>query len=127
MMQTLWELEVPSTSFLRGVRQETRPGRTLVLTFSYEGADEVPATTEMHFHAVAAFKCSFLPALASEAIESSYDRLVDMGETPWLLEVVATATRRKMPANLKHLRITFDDGPSFDVICKEHSMVSIPS
>jgi hypothetical protein len=92
--------------------------------FSYEGPDEVPVTKELLFHAVAVFKCSFLPALGSEVIESSYDRLVDMGETPWLVEVAETVQRRKMESRLKHLRITFDDGPSFDVMCSEYSIAT---
>ena len=121
-MKVLWETPVPSTAFLQGIVQVVRPGRMLALTFAYEAENGTIISSELQFHGVAAFKCTFLPALEGNMINGSYDQLVDPGNTPYLLESIATARRRQMDDRLKHLRITFDDGPCFDVICKEHSI-----
>jgi hypothetical protein len=51
-------------------------------------------------------------------IESSYDKLVDAGETPWLLEAQSAASSLGDSPSLTHLRICFDDGPCYEFLCE---------
>jgi hypothetical protein len=102
---------------LEGVTFKILPRRTCVLSFTYEGASGAWETSELRFDEVAAFKCTFQPALTAEMIESAYDKLVDMGSSSWLDE----ANRARVPEGagtvLRHLRICFDDGPCYEFLC----------
>jgi len=71
----------------------------------------------LKFFDVVALKCTYMSGLTVEMIESAYDRLVDMGSTPWLIETAAAHAARGGSVPLRHLRICFDDGPCYELIC----------
>jgi hypothetical protein len=116
-MTELWKTPSPSSSFLEGVAFKILPKRTCVLSFSSEGASGGWKTFELRFREVAAFKCTYLPALTVEMIQSAYDNLVDMGSSAWLAEAKSVRTHASEGAPLKHLRISFDDGPCYEFLC----------
>jgi len=113
----LWHTPGPSSGFLDGVALQILPGRVCVLSFRYEGTNTNWEKGELRFLGVATYKCTSMLALTVDMVESAYDKLVDMGSTPWLLEVATAVDARGGTAPLKHLRICFDDGPCYDVIC----------
>lgn len=118
-MKTLWTLPVASTALLgTGPALEMRLRRDVALSFAYEGqADEIH-TTSVVFQGVEAFKCTYLLA-RDKSVLAAYDRVVDAGSSPWLEEL-----RRVLDANgadtsgLLHLMIDFDDGPTYEFVCR---------
>lgn len=121
-MITLWKCPSPSSSFRSGVAFKTLPKRSSVLIFEYEGPDDGWLRMELKFIEVVALRCTYLPALTAELIQSSYDSLVDMGLSPWLAEVLGDHSGQL--SGLRHLRICFDDGPCYEFLCREY-LVSV--
>src|SRR5262245_521123 len=105
----LWRTPSPSSSFLEGVTLQQLPRRVCALSFRHEGAESLMESCEIRFHEVVAFRCTYLPALTVEMIQSAYDKLMDMDTTSWLVEVNAVLVSTGMTAPLRHLRICFDD------------------
>jgi len=119
MSKKVWRLPVPATALASGPYLDVGPGRELALRFSYEG-DDPPRTGEarVQFEGVEAFKVAFMDAFDNTVLEA-YGCLVDRGDTPWLGEVRSNLQTQKRPAaELKHLMILFDDGPCYEVICR---------
>jgi hypothetical protein len=114
-MTELWKTPGASSGFLEGVAFKVLPGRTSVLSFQFEAANGGWETCELLFRHVAAFKCTYLPALTAEMVQSAYDRLVEVGSSSWLSE--AHTARQREPISLRHLRICFDDGPCYEFLC----------
>jgi hypothetical protein len=55
---------------------------------------------------------------AAEMFNTAYDKLVALGTTPWLAEVLQVRERAHQPdSGLRHLMICFDDGPCSEFIC----------
>ena len=119
-MTELWKLPTPSSG-LEGVAFKELPRRTGVLSFQYEDPDGGFATCELRFHDVAALKCTYLPALSADMIRSAYDKLVEIQNSPWLIE--ANSNRPDEPKSRRHLRICFDDGPCYEFLCAEFEIV----
>jgi hypothetical protein len=114
-MTNLWKTPSPSSAFLEGVAFKVLPRRTSVLSFQFEGMNGGWETCELLFRDVAAFKCTYLPALTAEMIQSAYDKLVEIESSAWLSD--ANSLRRVDPISLRHLRICFDDGPCYEFLC----------
>jgi hypothetical protein len=118
-MKTLWALPVASTALLgAGPVFDQRRGREVTLSFSYEGeADEIRAVT-LVFEGTEAFKCSYYRA-RSASVLVAYDKLVELGSTPWLEELAANLKRNGDDASsLVHMMIDFDDGPTYEIVCR---------
>ncbi|HEX4334488.1 MAG TPA: hypothetical protein VH062_01170 [Polyangiaceae bacterium] len=115
----LWTLPVPSTALLdAGPVLEKRLGRKLGLCFSYEGEDDEQKTETLVFGGVEAFKCTYHRAGDASMLEA-YDRLIDRGSTSWLEEVRTNLRKNGGDADgLAHLMIGFDDGPTYEVVCR---------
>lgn len=118
-MKTMWTLPVASTGLLgTGPVLEMRLRRDVALSFSYEGDDDETHTVSVVFQGVEAFKCTYLLARDESAL-AAYDKVVDVGSSPWLEEI-----RRVLDANrgdasgLVHLMIDFDDGPTYEFVCR---------
>jgi hypothetical protein len=116
-MRTLWRTPAPSTSFIEGVSFKVLSKRVCTLSFDYENLEGVLVSGEARFVDVAAFKCTYLPSLTAEMIESAYDRLVDVGCSQWLEEARAVAEYKGATSPLRHLRVCFDDGPCYEFVC----------
>lgn len=123
-MQVLWELPLPSSGRTKGPHLGVEPGRVHTLTFEGEDIEGMLHTIELMFSDVKAFKCSYLHALSAEMIQSSYDRLVELGDSDWLKEVRKEAAPHRSSESLRHLRICFDDGPCYEFICTEYQIRS---
>lgn len=116
ILNMLWQSPAPSSGFLEGVVFQVLPQRACSLTFKYEDSEGAIKPYSLFIRGSEAFKCTYLTSLTAEMIDSSYDKLVDLGESPWLREVKAAGSAVER-TKLKHLRICFDDGPCYEFIC----------
>jgi hypothetical protein len=114
-----WTLPVPSTALLDGGPVfEKRLGREVSFRFSYEWGDDARRTAALVFAGVEAFKCTYYRAGDASMLQA-YDQLVDRGASAWLTEVCANLKKNGGVAEgLIHLMITFDDGPTYEVLCR---------
>ncbi len=70
------------------------------------------------FQGVEAFKCTYYRARDASMLEA-YDKLVDRGPSGWLEELCANLRKNGGEAQgLVHLMIGFDDGPTYEVVCR---------
>ena len=99
-------------------------GKKLEVSFSLQ-EDEAEAARKflLSYSGVEAFKWTYLTSCSQEMINSSYDKLVDCGDTAWLQECAEIAARVDKPRDLHHYRIFFDDGPCIEVISEAVSVV----
>lgn len=119
MTRTLWTLPVPSTALLDGVSFQKLSGRACVLTLEYEDDDNNVVSMRLHFEGVETFKCTYLNACTVEMIGMAYDKVVDVGSSSWLIDIKKQlALSNQITSDLRHLMIYFDDGPSYEFICK---------
>jgi hypothetical protein len=118
-VDALWTLPVPSTALLEDVKLEKRLGREVALRFAYEAdEDGTRATSALLFEGVEAFKCTYYRACDGTMLEA-YDALVDRGSTQWLNQIRANLAHNAGNADgLRHLMITFDDGPAYEFVCR---------
>ena|SRR5689334_12924340 len=119
MSEVLWTLPVPSTALSRGTRFTELGKRQCTLSFETEDDD---ATGEIRwqllFDGVEAYRCTYLTSCTVEMFNTTYDKLVKLGPTPWLHDVLEVFSRSNAaPPELQHLMITFDDGPCYEFIC----------
>lgn len=126
----LWETPVPSSSFYRGVVFENHLGRQISLSFEYEDDKGQMKEGQISFFDIIAYRVIYLYGLTGEMIESSYDELIDLGNTDWLKEIKETLDKRGLSQqererylNIKHYRICFDDGPCYEFICTSFETV----
>jgi len=125
MKSQIWELPVPSTALLDGgVVLEKLLGRKCSLSFNHGGDDNNIISTRLLFDGVEAFKCTYHKACTLEMIESSYDKVVNLGATPWLNRVIEQLSISEQPTQeLSHLMIYFDDGPCYEFICRSMQVI----
>jgi hypothetical protein len=113
MPEVVWTLPFPSSG-LSGVVFQKLAGRSCALACD----DGEHSPVRLVFDGVEAFKCTYHNACTLEMVET-YDKLTDMGRTPWLDSV-----RRQLSGfggevqSLRHLMIYFDDGPCYEFICR---------
>lgn len=120
-----WQLPVPSTSFVEGPRFQ--PGGTSVLDWTYEADSEFVAgptrgiiAQSLCFSGVVAYTCIYDVLCGQELITKAYDKLMDLGETKWLLDLrcVSESVHFGEGKSLKHLAIFFDQGPCYEFVCE---------
>jgi hypothetical protein len=117
-MKVLWQLPCPSTAFLEGVEFRVLPSRAAELLFRYEVEQDI-IEGKLIFQGIEAYKCSYLTACSEYMIRSSYDKLVDCGNSEWLRAVNEVSKSISIRSKeLRHFMITFDDGPCFEFICE---------
>ena len=125
MSEIIWQTLMSSTAFLNSSKFSILPKRKCLLEYSYE--DEEGASTifeKLIFDGVESFKCTHYKACSLEMIKA-YCKIVDVGESDWLIEIKQNLSQAKVKAeNLKHLRIYFDDGPCYEFICKSFEVTS---
>lgn len=109
-----WTTPAPSSSFVEGLSFKVGLKRTASLQFSYEDSDDLIRRCELKFIGIESFKCTYMTSLSVEMINSAYDRLIEIPDSPWIKELKA---RTEKP--LKHFRICFDDGPCYEFICAD--------
>ncbi|MFO1114440.1 MAG: hypothetical protein U1E28_02050 [Beijerinckiaceae bacterium] len=121
MADAEWKMPVPPTAITRGPNFKALPRRQCELSFYIE-VETGDKKESLLFDGVEAYKCTYLAALNVEMINATYGKLVDLGETEWLSEIVKVSTvyytkSKKTPPSLKHFAICFDDGPCFEIVC----------
>jgi hypothetical protein len=118
MSTELWKLPVPATSLVKGPDFSVLPKRQCEISFHIEGSDGKAVRIGLLFDGVEAFKCTYLTTCTAEMFNTAYAKLVRLGATPWLSELLKTyACGRQPPKELQHLMICFDDGPCFEIVC----------
>lgn len=120
---------MPATSLVTEPSLERR-GKLWLLAWTIEANPEAApsevriATQELQIVGSRAFKYTGRSACTVEMIQTAYAQLVDMGETPWLLEVkerVLSYIRsypNLNPPKLRHLMIYFDDSACYEFIAE---------
>ena len=92
------------------------PRREYVLSIRYEDSQD-----ELCFRRVEALRVSHYKASTVEMI-SLYDRVTDLGETPWLADVrQQLKSSRESTVGLRHIGLYLDDGPFYEFVCHEFS------
>jgi hypothetical protein len=117
-MAELWALPVPASALMTGPEFIHLPRRTCELRFSVESEDGNPTVLAIRFEGLETYKCTFMTSCTYEMFDLAYGRLISI-ESKWLEEI--RRTRRRSPEieeALKHLMITFDDGPCYEFICR---------
>jgi hypothetical protein len=125
----LWKLPVPASALINGPDFAVLPRRCCAISFDIEEDDGAVSPLTLTFEAVEAFRATYKPSLDADLINAAYGKLVDLGATSWLAEILKKNTRyytriRKTPPTLKHLAICFDDGPGFEIVCSSFRLGS---
>jgi hypothetical protein len=119
MTVTLWELPAPATTVHSATIKELS-GRLTRLSISLivlrDGVDVIEHH-DISFEGTECFTCTYMTSLTSEMIRLAYGKLIDLGKTA-LLDQKAAKSKKSA---LRHLMICFDDGPCYEVVCKEFS------
>jgi hypothetical protein len=121
MKRVLFELPIPSSALTRDPSLVALPKRQCELSLYVESEDG-DRKMGFIFEGVEAYKCTYMTARTVDMINIAYDKLVRLGDTPWLAEVSANSSsyyirRQGVPKDLQHLIICFDDGPCYEVLC----------
>jgi hypothetical protein len=119
----LWTLPVPATALVEGPTFAALPKRQCEISFYIEGNDGASTKLSLLFERVEAFKCTYLTSCTAEMFNAAYGKLVRLGATPWLSELLKTYNSSALaPKTLQHLMICFDDGPCYEIICIGYSV-----
>jgi hypothetical protein len=118
-METLWRPPGPATGLVDSPRLEKRLGREVALVLKYEQeTDGTDILVSLVFDGTEAFRCTYYNAIGQSA-SSAYNRLSDVGASPWLSEVKSNlAFHQADLEGLTHMMIMFDDGPCYEFICR---------
>jgi uncharacterized protein (DUF433 family) len=117
----LWTLPVAPTSLTAEPVLTLLPRRTYQLRLEWGSAQD-PVTCALEFRGVISQCTTFLFGLSEGMLDSDYGRLVDMGSSDWLAKATATPRRELQGKSIRHLRISFDDGPCYEFLCESHSI-----
>lgn len=123
-MKTLWNAPNPSSGFLEQAVLAVLPKRICSLSFAVEGDLGVAVRVELLFEGVVAFKCTYMYGLTVDMIESAYDRVVELPESPWLNETKSGRMPLYAKERVRHLRVCFDDGPCYEFLCTDFKATS---
>lgn len=118
MARTLWKMKDPSSGLIREPKAQVLTRRSWCLWWvatQFEGSKGIEA---LLFSGVEAFKCTYMLAYSAELVTETYDRLIDVGETSFLLEIRSNLKGRTNVNELKHFAISFDDGPLYEFIAR---------
>lgn len=105
-MEVVWTTPFPS-SWGISTRLVVEPKRVLRLEIADSTGEH--QNSQLTFHDVQAYKCTYLPALTKEMISLAYDKLV---ATPASRLGIASSEYRCYV-------ICFDDGPCYEVVARE--------
>jgi hypothetical protein len=117
MSDTLWKLPVPATAVLGSPVFVALTKRQCELSFHIE-TDGGQTRVGLLFDGVEGYKCTYLTSCSKEMFNTAYGKLVRLGVTVWLDDVMKVYARASQaPKELQHLMICFDDGPCYEIIC----------
>src|SRR5712675_123486 len=105
MSDVIWELPVPATSLSGSPVFTPLTKRQCELTFSFEG-EEQEEQCSLLFTGVEAYKCTYLTSCSADMFRTAYGKLVDLGSTTWLRDVLVVYTRSTQSTKkLRHFMI----------------------
>jgi hypothetical protein len=117
MSEPLWKLPVPASALLRSPVFAPLAKRQCELSFHIE-RDDGEARVRLLFEEVEAYKCTYLTSCSVEMFNAAYGKLVKLGATAWLAEVMKVYSKASQaPKDLQHMMICFDDGPCYEFVC----------
>src|SRR5260221_8598214 len=117
MSETLWKLPVPATALTRGPTFRVHPKCQCEISFYVENDHGGDKRLNLMFEGVEAYKCTNPTSRSAEMVKTAYGKLVKLGATPWLDEVLKASAKASQPSKeLQHLMICFDDGPCYEII-----------
>jgi hypothetical protein len=125
MSEIVWALPVSLSLIMRGPFFTEHLKRGCEISFTIEGGEGKELPVSLRFGSVQAYKCTKLYSLASidtRMRNDSYGKVISLGESQWLTAVRESYDRycsisRIQEVELRHLMITFDDGPCYEFIC----------
>ena len=117
MLDVVYKIPVPSTSFLTEAHFEMLPKRVCVLSYSYEAEeDDFTVIERMIYEGVESFQCTHYFSVSLQMIKA-YDKILDIRKSVWLKEVTRNLSDNGgQIEGLKHFRTYFDDGPCYEFI-----------
>lgn len=117
-IETIWS--APAAPRINGPALSVLPNRTCMLELSFRSAERSEGAI-LIFEKVEGYKCTFLPALASEARNAAPGALVEIPASSWKAEIVAAnrTLDAAFDAPLRHLMIYFEAGPCFEFVCAD--------
>jgi len=118
MNAVLWKLPVPSTGLHREPRFYPLRAHDCCLWWIAEKAEGGGRNEALIFNEVFLYKVSIYRAYPEPIRYLTYDKIVDMGRTPLLTEVLSLPRAKEAGATLKHFAISFDTGPLFEFIAE---------
>lgn len=123
-MTELWRLPVPASALLTSPEFVVLPRRECELKLTLEGDDGSPFTRALRFGGVESYKCTYMTSCTADMFGLAYGRLVSL-DSNWLTEI-RTAGKKDQASSeaLRHLMITFDDGPCYEIVCRSWSVDS---
>lgn len=104
--------------FVKDAELKISSKRSCSLEFDYEIGDEIRQCA-LTFSNVVSFRCTYHPALTIEMIKTSYDTLIELKNSEWLLLVRKEMKNCGFHFEVRHFRICFDDGPCYEFL-SEH-------
>ncbi len=121
-MTELWQLPVPASALLQSPEFVVLPRRECELRLSIEGDDGSPTPLVLRFGGLEAYKCTFMTSCTADMFNLAYGRLVSL-DSEWLVKIKRTGKKdQKAVDALRHLMITFDDGPCYEVVGRSWSV-----
>lgn len=86
-----------------------------------DGGDGAEDCEYIEFQGVEGYRVEIHMAITSPRWIDAYDRLIDLGDTEWLNQVRLTLHENKGDSTgLRHLMIYLDDGPCYEILCRDY-------
>ncbi len=121
MIKTLYDIPFSSGLLLSSPLLNTLPGRQYSLDCDYENEENGDTIRiKFLFTDVVAFKCTYKQAVDIFLIKNAYEKLVELEQSQWKSEVLGRLSKEQ--EEYKHFAICFDDGPSYEFICKSYGL-----
>jgi hypothetical protein len=116
MTKILWKLPFPSSGAWTTQFREL-PRRECAIDFPKEPPNVHLNYLSIVFSGVEAYKCTYFNAITP--VPEASDTLIDIENSEWLASIrERMATHGADTSQLQHLMIDFDDGPSYEFICR---------
>ncbi len=118
----IWKLPFPSTAMLQFPNFNILPGPIFWIECEFDSDNDYyndkKTVVTLFFEGVVVQQLRFSSALDVRDV-NAYDRVMQIGSSELqTMTLKAMLDRKRDIENIKHLRIHFDDGYCFDLICK---------
>lgn len=119
--ETGFELPIASTDLTKPVEVHDS-GAQVTFTFTFNAAIGSLETVRLRFEKVRAYRYRGETHCTSEQIEASYDRLVEIADSPWAAEIRRDTTREWRDFwIMRHFMIFADSNGCYEVLAESWS------